>query len=208
MIKAKPVVIIILCMLFALIFWGNSGRMPRPVEKDARFMRENYIRFHVLAHSDAPWDQQQKNELKDYLLEEYLFSLMRAAKTKKEALELLERKRNEIEEGAAAYLNSKDYNLPVKVEIGTHPFPIRRYGNEIYPAGEYTALRVLIGDASGENWWCVIFPPLCFPLATPSEAEAQVSSEVVSAEKEAEEKNSSPRIYWKVVEWLRMLFFN
>lgn len=123
--------------------------------------KENLIRLHVLANSDSPADQELKLKVRDAIIA-YLAPYLEHT-TKKTAAEqiVFEHKDNLIELAEQILaMNGADY--PVDLQIGMFDFPIKSYGNLVLPAGRYEAVRVLIGKAEGKNWWCVLFPPLCF----------------------------------------------
>ena len=112
----------------------------------------NIIRLHVIANSDSEYDQYVKLKVRDSVLavsntldpEDIPYSLKL------------------IEDTAKLTLATYGSNLSAKVQFGKFDFPTKSYGNITLPAGEYTAVRVIIGDGEGQNWWCVMYPPLCF----------------------------------------------
>ncbi len=122
---------------------------------------ENLIRFHVLANSDSPEDQKLKLKVRDKIIDT-MSSDLETSKNVGETRSILTNNLDKIEETAREeiYKNGQDYG--VRVSLGEHGFPTKRYGNVVFPAGKYEALRVEIGNAKGQNWWCVMFPPLCF----------------------------------------------
>lgn len=126
-----------------------------------RDLSEGLIRFHVIANSDTVQDQQLKREVRDAVLSK-LGSRFEKAETVEEARQLVLENLSEIEAVAQEEVkrNGKDY--PVEAQLGNFSFPAKTYGSFSLPAGEYEAVRVVIGEGKGENWWCVLFPPLCF----------------------------------------------
>ena len=119
------------------------------------------IRFHVLANSNSNEDQQLKIKVKDKIIE-YIFPKLENSNSLEESREILANNEDEIIKIANECINEKGYNYSVKIEFKRENFPEKVYGNISLPQGEYEAFRVLIGEASGENWWCVMFPPICF----------------------------------------------
>jgi stage II sporulation protein R len=119
------------------------------------------IRLHVVAHSDSPLDQAVKHLVRDTILAA-LDPLLQEAATPGEALEAIRSRLAELEETAAAAVRTFGPDHGVRADLGRFPFPTRRYGSLLLPSGEYAALRVVIGAGEGRNWWCVLFPPLCF----------------------------------------------
>jgi stage II sporulation protein R len=126
-----------------------------------RDLSGDLIRFHVIANSDTLQDQQLKREVRDAVLNE-VGSRFEKAGTVEEARQLVMDNLTEIKAAAQKEIlrNGKDY--PVEVQLGNFSFPAKTYGNFSLPAGDYEAVRVVIGEGKGENWWCVLFPPLCF----------------------------------------------
>lgn len=120
---------------------------------------DSIFRLHIIANSNSAEDQAVKLKVRDAVLEYEAENLdaVSAAKTREELIthgaELLE-----IIEGV---LRSNGFDYGAQMLVGTFPFPDREYNGVLYPAGDYDAFRVILGDGAGENWWCVMFPPLC-----------------------------------------------
>lgn len=120
---------------------------------------DSIFRLHIIANSNSAEDQAVKLEVRDAVLEYEAENLdaVSAAKTREELMthgaELLD-----IIEGV---LRSNGFDYGAQMLVGTFPFPDREYNGVLYPAGDYDAFRVILGDGAGENWWCVMFPPLC-----------------------------------------------
>lgn len=135
-------------------------------------LSDNVLRLHVIANSDSDFDQQLKLKVRDKILQrsDSIFSkksdISEAKKNIKENLE-------EIEKIACAEVAANGCDYPVKVTFGKSDFPTKAYGNVTLPAGTYEALKVEIGEAKGKNWWCVMFPPLCFVDASSPEMSAE-----------------------------------
>lgn len=123
--------------------------------------RKEYIRFHVVANSDSPEDQALKLRIRDKLLERFgsEFASIDSIETGREKVR---ESIDEIEKIALLEIKRAGKSYPVQVQFGRFSFPTKAYGNLVLPAGEYEALRVVIGKGEGANWWCVMFPPLCF----------------------------------------------
>lgn len=119
------------------------------------------IRFHVIANSDSNTDQDLKHKVKDALVKE-LSPLLKSASSKNEARKIIYENQLHMKEVATAIVRENGYSYPISISLGSVFFPIKKYGDYTFPAGTYEALRVKIGNASGQNWWCVMFPPLCF----------------------------------------------
>lgn len=122
---------------------------------------ENIIRFHVIANSDAKEDQELKMKVKEALVS-HLTPLLSDTESILDAREILSGKLTEIQEIAEDTLRCYNCYDTVTVTLADCFFPLKVYGDYTFPPGTYEALRVQIGDAGGQNWWCVMFPPLCF----------------------------------------------
>ena len=123
-------------------------------------LSEKVVRLHVLANSDSQEDQELKLRVRDRVLAE-TEALLEASADRKDAEQRLTAALPELERLAAEEIAESGYDYPVSVRLEETAFPTRTYDDFTLPAGEYLALRVLIGAAEGQNWWCVVFPPLC-----------------------------------------------
>ena len=119
------------------------------------------FRLHVIANSDSDEDQALKLKVRDSLLE-YMNSLCSSTSSKEEAMRVANENIDDFTKIAQEVIYQNGYNYSVDVSVGSCDFPTKEYGDVSLPAGTYDALRVKIGSASGHNWWCVMFPPLCF----------------------------------------------
>lgn len=119
------------------------------------------FRLHVIANSDKEEDQNLKYIVRDHLLD-YMNSICGNCKSKEEAISIVQENKDTFEQIATNTIKEQGYNYFVKINIGNFEFPTKNYGDISLPAGYYDALRVEIGEAKGQNWWCVMFPPLCF----------------------------------------------
>ena len=119
------------------------------------------FRLHVIANSDSVEDQDLKLKVRDSLLN-YMNEICSDCSTKEEAISLAHTHTNKFHEIATQTILDNGYNYSVKINIDNFYFPTKNYGDISLPAGLYDALRVEIGEAKGQNWWCVMFPSLCF----------------------------------------------
>ncbi|MGE5508283.1 MAG: stage II sporulation protein R [Chitinophagales bacterium] len=146
----------------ALVLAGVGFRASSSTERDGlAFTRGNLIRLHIIANSDSLADQRVKLLVRDDLIKEAK-AIFLAAKDAGRA-------RRQVLENVASFrriaerrLRAEGFAYPVRVEYGVFPFPDRTYGDLTLPAGKYNAVRVILGEGKGHNWWCVLFPPLCF----------------------------------------------
>ena len=119
------------------------------------------FRLHVIANSDSEEDQNLKLKVRDELLS-YMNIISKDSKTKEEAMKIADEHKEEFIQIAERTIKENGYDYTVNIQIGKADFPTKYYGDISLPAGEYDALKVQIGEAKGKNWWCVMFPPLCF----------------------------------------------
>lgn len=122
---------------------------------------ENLIRFHVLANSDDPEDQLLKLKIRDKIITA-MAEEMETSKNIEETRNIIKNNLKNIEEIAEKEVLAEGKDYKVSAMLTEDTFPTRRYGGIVFPAGRYEALKVEIGEGVGKNWWCVMFPPLCF----------------------------------------------
>ncbi|GMA50901.1 hypothetical protein GCM10025857_22580 [Alicyclobacillus contaminans] len=119
------------------------------------------LRLRIIANSDSAQDQEVKREVRDAVVVQ-VGELVKGAKTAAEAKARVEAALPELRQTALEVTRRRGYDYPVTADVGKVPFPTKVYGNQVYPAGNYEALRITLGAGRGQNWWCVLFPPLCF----------------------------------------------
>ncbi len=123
--------------------------------------KESVLRLHVIANSDDVADQQLKNQVRDAIINKMAVDF-KGKQDAGAAKIFVQAHLNEIEAIAVEEIKAHDKDYSVSVQVGEFSFPTKIYGTVTLPAGEYQALRVVIGEGKGSNWWCVLFPPLCF----------------------------------------------
>lgn len=128
-------------------------------------LSDDIIRLHVIANSDTPEDQALKRSVRDVVLK-YMKEHLKLDSSLKDAKDILNKDMDKITSIAKEEVSRWGKNYPVKSMLGNFPFPTKTYGDIALPAGNYQALRIVIGTGEGANWWCVLFPPLCFVDAT------------------------------------------
>lgn len=153
----------ILCLIFGLAaaLFVTGLAVNAKQAKIQKNMAEEVFRFHVLANSDSEEDQNLKLKVKEGILaymREQLPESDSVEMTKAWAVSDLET----IRERAQQIISEEGYDYSVQAEVTTCYFPEKTYGDVTFPAGEYEALRIEIGEAKGQNWWCVLYPNLCF----------------------------------------------
>lgn len=134
------------------------------LEGEQRELADGVLRLHVLANSDSKEDQTLKLAVRDRILEESE-QILHGVTERDEAKERLERSLPALAQAGADTVAGAGYDYPVTVSVEETRFPTKEYLDFALPAGEYTALRVVIGEGGGQNWWCVVFPPLCLGAA-------------------------------------------
>ena len=130
---------------------------------------ESCVRLHVIANSDNEEDQALKLKVRDELVK---IVAQYDVNSKEEALERVKNDREELERRAKSVIEENGYSYDVRIEIGLERYPTRNYDGFSLPAGEYTSVRVIIGEGKGQNWWCVLYPPLCTQSAVSYDKEA------------------------------------
>lgn len=131
------------------------------VAADEAVADDSLIRFHVIANSDTLYDQSIKLKVRDAVIEK-VNHVLDSARNEKEAEQLLERHSEEILETANNILTKENCGYTATAKLGTSIFPTKTYGKITLPAGKYKAYKIILGEGKGKNWWCVLYPPLCF----------------------------------------------
>lgn len=173
--------IVSLVLIISIIYILNSYLTAQEAYMDG--IRDEIIRFHVRANSDSEEDQALKLKVRDKILKETKY-LLKESKSIDETRSIMKNNLDNIKYIAQKVLEDEGENYNVNVTFGIERFPTRKYGNLVFPAGEYEALVVEIGEGKGQNWWCVMFPPLCFvdiTNGTPAHVEEDLM-EVLSEE--------------------------
>ena len=126
---------------------------------------DSVLRLHVIANSDSDEDQALKLKVRDAILSSS-GELFMGCKTKDDAVLAAESNKEELIAVAREVILAEGYDYSVDIEIGVEEYPRKNYDSFCFPSGEYASLQVKIGEAEGENWWCVLYPPLCLSAAT------------------------------------------
>jgi stage II sporulation protein R len=152
-----------LFLLFALVVsmmsWEGQRATANMVDNGP--IPKESIRLRIIANSDSIQDQWLKREVRDAIVRE-MNGWVKEIDSYDEAVELVSGKLPELQTIVEKTIREKGFTYEATVDFGQVPFPTKLYGSYVYPAGNYQALRVRIGEAKGQNWWCVLFPPLCF----------------------------------------------
>lgn len=154
--KVKSGIILFLLLLLYIFICANNY-----VQAVSSNISDSVFRLHIIANSDTVEDQNLKYKVRDKLLN-YMNSLCTNITSKEEAILTVENHKEDFKNIALEVIHEEGFNYSVNINIGNFKFPTKTYGDISLPAGLYDALRVEIGNASGQNWWCVMFPSLCF----------------------------------------------
>lgn len=123
--------------------------------------REKLIRFHVIANSDSEKDQALKLKVRDAVID-YLKPKLENSMSIEESERIIKGEYDNLEKISKNIISDNGYNYNVEVGLQYSNFPAKQYSSVVLPSGKYKALKVVIGEGKGKNWWCVMFPPLCF----------------------------------------------
>ncbi len=156
--NSKVKMVIILSLLLFIYTTICAISYAQNVSSD---ISNSVFRLHVIANSDTNEDQNLKYKVRDSLLQ-YMNEICKNCSSKEEAILLVENNKDNFKQIALEKIKAEGYSYDVNINIGNFEFPTKKYGDISLPAGYYDALRVEIGEAKGQNWWCVMFPPLCF----------------------------------------------
>ena len=177
------------------------GIMPTEAEGE---IYVDTLRLHILANSDTKEDQELKLKLRDMILTQYGSALGQKGSVY-EATEAVKSLLPEIEDAAEEWIDNMGYSYSVRAIIGEEWYERREYDGFTLPAGYYTSLRIIIGEGEGQNWWCVMYPPLCMEIATenapPDDGIIDYSKEEISLI-----QNGKYQIKFKILEDLSRVF--
>ena len=168
---------------------------------------DSVFRLHVIANSDSPADQNLKYIVRDSIID-YINEISSSATSKEEVLQIAKSNISEIQSIAINTVRKEGYDYSVNVEVGNFVFPKKTYGDITFPPGFYDALKVEIGEAKGQNWWCVMFPPLCFVDVTsgivPDESKLKMQENLSQEEyKLISQESTNVKVKFKIVEVLQ-----
>ena len=212
MLKEKKLIMAAMAMGF-LFTLGLAFATSVYAQSIQQGIAQEVVRFHVLANSDSPEDQALKLMVRDGVLAEFK-SILNASQSVEETKALLAEHLNEITACAQRIIHEAGYDYPATAALTQSFFPTKAYGDITFPAGTYEALRIEIGQASGQNWWCVMFPPLCYVDVTQKQATEATKQELkhILTEEEyrivaqsATGEEPAIKVKFKIVEWWQSL---
>lgn len=166
------------------------------------------FRLHVIANSDEKEDQELKLKVRDNVLS-YMNKICENVTTKEDAILIANEHIDEFKEIALNTIHENGYDYSVNIRIGNFSFPTKTYGDISLPAGYYDALRIEIGEAKGQNWWCVMFPPLCFVDVSsgivPDDSKETMKDNLSDEEFSliSDNEDSNVKFKFKLIEWFQ-----
>ena len=203
MLELKKVISIVLICISINIFQGctsipecvdkNIGSKLHELEKNTKNedgirtlnydeVKDSLIRFHVIANSDNEEDQNLKLKVKNKVID-YLYPYLNNSQSLDESRQIIKDRMQEVKKLAEEVIKDNNYEYDIQVELSRENFPDKSYGNITLPQGNYEAFRIVIGDGQGKNWWCVMFPPLCFVDESKAEVEYDKTEEKINSTK-------------------------
>ncbi|WP_434305254.1 stage II sporulation protein R [Clostridium botulinum] len=207
----KRILVFMLSIIVIFFIGFNSFNLVyRSTSSEQKNISNKIIRFHVLANSDSIEDQSLKLKVKDEIIK-YMMPKLDKSNSIDESRKILKENDKEIKKIAENIINKNGYKYSVNTYLGQEQFPIKTYGNITLPQGQYEAYKIVIGNGQGQNWWCVMFPPLCFVDVTKGEVstkETEQKMKKVLKEEELKSINNSKNSYeikFKVVEEINKL---
>ena len=150
---------VLLCAAVYAVGWEH------PTDLQSAVRSGDLVRIHILAHDDTQAQQEIKLHVRDAILAAFT-PLLQGASSGAEAAQIVRENLDLAQRTAESAAAEMGFAQAVRTEFGVFPFPERVYGGQVVPAGDYQALRILLGDAKGRNWWCVMYPAMCIPLAS------------------------------------------
>lgn len=197
MVKIKRIEKILFCVVVTACVLSVAG-----FANTCKDIRGEVLRMHVIANSNTSEDQALKLRVRDAVLKEGK-KLFDGSVTAEEAEKILKPAVPKLEKTAREEIKRSGFDYSVKVIVGEDYFPTRTYEDKVtLPAGRYEAVKVIIGEGAGKNWWCVMFPPMCLPAA-----DAEKSIDEVLNEDELKLVTSKPQYEprFKIIEWIEEL---
>ena len=187
-------VIISICSIIAACYIADNKSIVQACiisseieELTQQELQDKVLRLHIIANSDSFRDQKIKAEIREIIISEYE-ALFSSSESLNDSLIQTQGKLYEISQLTDAYLREQGFDYACSASICTSGFPDKTYGTLLFPQGNYTALKIILGNGEGQNWWCVLYPPLCF---------------LNVHEDEKTDENGKITVKWKFAEWLK-----
>lgn len=161
--RKRDLFLCLTCLLLAFLLTMAGGR--RNDEAMAARIAPEILRFHVLANSNSSQDQKLKLAVRTLLLDSIYKGLGERASLE-ETKAYVEKNKKGLENAAEAYMKEQGFDYSARMDLTKCYFPTKTYGDMVFPCGTYDAVRMELGKGKGRNWWCVLYPPLCFVDST------------------------------------------
>ena len=187
---------ILILMLTLILLIGLLAVLP--IHSESRIY-DSVLRLHVIANSDSDEDQALKLLVRDAVLLEAQ-KLLENISDRESAEQIISQNTEQLRLIAENTVRRNGYSYPVSITLGKEEYPTKNYESCAFPAGEYTSLQIMIGNASGKNWWCVLFPPLCLSAATDKDAFTSVGITDSQYQIITDTKNPKYKIRFKILE--------
>ncbi|MDR1629991.1 MAG: stage II sporulation protein R [Oscillospiraceae bacterium] len=190
--KARDVAAIVGVITFALVNIFSFAAKCADI-------RQEVLRLHVIANSDSEFDQSMKLAVRDAVLTAGA-EVFDGSVTAADAAEKISPQIETLTVAAKQVIQSYGCDYPVRIQIAEEYFDTRVYETVTLPAGKYNAVKVIIGEGGGKNWWCVMFPPLCLPAAEPAQTEDDIQMVFGDGGQKIVQSSSKYEIRFKIVE--------
>lgn len=191
--KYKKIILILSLFIISFTY------IIHPLVEDYMESKEGYkdeiIRFHIRANSDKEEDQELKLKIRDEILKE-MGEKFKDTVDLDESRKIIMANMDEMKTITENVIQKEGEDYSVDITLGQDNFPTRKYGNLVFPAGDYETLLITLGEGSGQNWWCVMFPPLCFVDITHSVA-YNLENELIERSEEKAEIEEEPKLKLK-----------
>ena len=206
----KLAFIFTLTILFCLYIFLLSTNYAKSVSAN---LSSSVFRLHIIANSDSEEDQNLKLLVRDNIIN-YMNTLISNSNSKNDIISIVSNHIEDFKNIALETIHSHGYNYTINISIGNFYFPTKSYGDISFPSGHYDALKIEIGESIGQNWWCVLFPPLCFVNSSsgviPDDSKNILKENLNSASYDIINSNnknidSSVKIKFKIVEFFNNL---
>lgn len=196
-----PRVSIVFLLFIAVISVVTYGKTAQ------KNIADGVLRLHIIANSNSEEDTELKLKVRDRIIEEGI-CIFEKTENKEKAKAFINENLEKICEIASDEIKKQGYSYEVRAEVGEFMFPVKFYENLMLPSGRYEALRIVIGEGKGENWWCVLYPPMCaLDGLTVERGQKQLENELTKEEyRIVSEKNPPAQIRFKIVDMVNSLF--
>lgn len=202
---------IMVCVTLILVLVLGATITVRKTKAVTDSLSQEVIRFHVVANSDTTEDQLLKQHVRDEVIE-FMEPIIKECHSVENTKYAIQGALPTIKQIAEDVVKEYGKSYPIYVALDKANFPTKAYGDIILPSGEYEACRIVIGEGKGENWWCVMYPPLCYldaasgvvPLEGKEQLEQQLSNDEYNLV--ANQQHGKYKIRFKIVDTVNAFF--